>query len=807
MPTLRAAAGARIGGGLGFAAAGTAVQIRNLGAAVASAVPVWGVAAAAALTLVVAHKRAADAAREFEEAAERTAQSQLQIAQSAERRIRQAGIDPDSPEAEVIRLTASIEGLREDINTRQSGRPGLGDTGIQFGAIGILANLPDLIRRRLDTESVEGSSEELAEVISRQLQDLVNASIDQARQNLETEGKITSTDQVRRIADLLGLRFEAIQDDPLAAADRFFQNQLDQAAIRNAVAEYDSDSPEETQRRRDAALALSQETLALQQEFFDILLETDEQLVASLAQFDRDLDRLDNQVFLGIKTRGEAEQFLVQYAAAAQSLAEQLAARGDADQAQVDEAYGKAEAAWVRLIRFQIEGIEDSARSLSRGSGEIQRIKGEIAATRNLISELRSRGLPVPQDELDKLGDLYESFYSTLRNQQIARAEGAISIARTFSTRDAAVGRLIRVLEQQARALQAAGDTYGAEVLRLRATQLKIQREQDNLENAIEAETARILLSAPALSTEAALIAQISAVKTRIAAERDSTKSATLTQELRELQAQLLQEELARLTALTNLQVSVRDSIGEYTVALSALRREVEIAAEVYGSSSREWAEASRAVQNAEAQLLDALIELDSVNRQLGPDFDVTDPLDAAIENYIRIAQKLQIPDLGEAERAALELELKNAEAARIQAEFNNQLFQLKFQFERGDIGLQAYLSSLRGLLDQVDTSTQAGKELWLQINALIEGLTNDISSQAFNIPGQIRLPTLFEVRRAVQAEAMGVNYLDNRQQNINVYVSSNVEMQAVADAMANAFDVEESRFAPGGAGITIGGF
>jgi hypothetical protein len=150
-------------------------------------------------------------------------------------------------------------------------------------------------------------------------------------------------------------------------------------------------------------------------------------------------------------------------------------------------------------------------------------------------------------------------------------------------------------------------------------------------------------------------------------------------------------------------------------------------------------------------------------------------------------------------------LEKKNAIAAQIAAQFDEGLFNLKFQFERGDLGLNGYIASLKTMLAEVDISTDAGKKLWIQINGLIDGLVDDISGAAFNIPGQIRLPTLFEVRRAVQAESLGVNYLDNRDQTINVFISDDVQADVVFDAIAGAFEVEDLRNAPGGAGITLG--
>ena len=110
-----------------------------------------------------------------------------------------------------------------------------------------------------------------------------------------------------------------------------------------------------------------------------------------------------------------------------------------------------------------------------------------------------------------------------------------------------------------------------------------------------------------------------------------------------------------------------------------------------------------------------------------------------------------------------------------------------------------------------MDVSTFQGRNIWRQINDLILGMTEDISNMAFNIPGQIRLPTLFEIRRAVEADAMGVNYVDNRQIDVRVNVQTVAEMgdllQALTSVLGDSIPVEGQRLATGNAGLTVGPF
>lgn len=820
--SLGAAAGANVIanstkiGALATKAGNAAVAVGAMSRAAVGFIPVWGQIAIVAGTLIVAHKRAAEAIENFATVAENTAEDRRDARFLAERQIRQEGIDPQSDQASLIRLEADLEALRANINGTQSGRPGIGDAIDVFGRggpLGILAKVPEIIRRRLDPEGVAGSSEQMASEISRVLREYIQASIDGARDDLgDLSGqRITSSQQVADIAAILGRRVEAIEDDPISDAYAQLLKELDKAQTLldddgTRFFAPDESSPEDFEERAKEANSIAERAIVNYNDILSVLGGTTEQLIASTKEFDKGLSQIDTQVFIGKKTREEAEDFIRESIKAYQDQAAALfALSGTANDPLAEEALDKADNAIAQLIRFQSETINEGLDNVNQRAGEYEKLKARRVA---LVAAIRRtpKG-PVRDKYEEELAAVGVEILQIERDQVLAALENQRTLARTFEERDRITSDLIRTLRRQADERRRNNDQYGADALDQRAAEEALGQENSRLENAIAGETARIRLAAPALSSLAGIRAQISAVKTRLAAAKDPNDFATLMQELRELEAQFLQEELARLTALTLLNVSVRDSIGELTVTVNALSQEVVLAAEQYGVNSKEWADAVRNQRQALAQLQDALIELDSLNRQLADDYDVTDPLDKALEDYIRAAQALQVPDLGPAERAAREVEFRNAEAARIAAEFENGLFNLRFQFERGDIGTQEYIAGLRAMLAEVDTSTRQGKELWIQINGLIESMTEDISNAAFNIPGQIRLPTLFEVRRAVQAEALGVNYLDNRQQNITVNVSSEVELAAVLEAISNSFDVEEARLAPGGAGITIGGF
>jgi hypothetical protein len=164
----------------------------------------------------------------------------------------------------------------------------------------------------------------------------------------------------------------------------------------------------------------------------------------------------------------------------------------------------------------------------------------------------------------------------------------------------------------------------------------------------------------------------------------------------------------------------------------------------------------------------------------------------------------------GDIERLRAQRAFAEAQNRAQQEFYDRQLSDLDFLFRTDKIGQSSYIAALRSLQGGIDRTTRQGEELWREIELQILGL-QDAAEQVFNIPTEIRLPTLFEVRRALAADALGVDYMDNRTQEINVFVSDDIDIERVVAALEGAFgdfiDIDAARQATGGAGITIGGF
>ncbi len=319
----------------------------------------------------------------------------------------------------------------------------------------------------------------------------------------------------------------------------------------------------------------------------------------------------------------------------------------------------------------------------------------------------------------------------------------------------------------------------------------------------VAAEAAR---AGPILANLTKINAQLTSLRAKLATLPSGSVEALETLNAINLQIAAEAQELLRVaSAYVLLQAGVGNTLRSVQAQYTIVNQEIALAVQLFGAQSAEVFTLQLRQQELKRELENLALELRDLDRRLGS--DITNTFEQAQLDLLSIMEKLTAPDLGPLEKARLELEKKNAEAAAKRAFFDDRLFQLQFAFETGEIGLSAYISSLEKLLETVDTSTQQGKEIFLQIQGLIDSLSDDVSDLAFNIPSTIRLPTLFEIRRDLAADQLGVNYLDNRQQNINIIVSDSVSLEEVIRVVEDAFgSIEANRTSAGAAGVTFYG-
>lgn len=809
---------------LGISAIVGASTIRQMSASALAAIPVWGWIAAAGALLIFGFVSMSNKLEGFAQAVEDDKERMKQA--NIEARAEILAGELTGADARRVEIEKALREKRLQLETSSSSQLSLLEQAFKLavntvpGARVLDAFGPD--EPEIIGGLVEGSSEFFAKQISDLVAEQVQLNIDRVREDLASGPQTTPDDYDGGYApdallERLGIRGSVFpglgvgnsQVDVIAVGLAFLETELARAEELRADT---SGTQGDIDARLVEAQNITDDAYQTYAEIMSVFGLLPDDLTKSVKQLDREISRINSDVFHGKITKSQSIDALRRYAADYQALADEYFETFGEDSEDGLQTADKAADTLQKAIEEAFKLVLEGVNRVTQFGDERSQIQGKIKAYQAEAARIISSGqMPhVMRTEQyiavqDAIREMRHRLEEIALEEALQYFKDGQALSRSFSERRSFTLGLINELRNQAAKLRQEGNNTGADAKEREALLAAFELEKAALEESIAKNTANIKLAAPALDGRADIRSQIAAVKARIIYSKDATEIATFQQELREIEAQALQAELARLTALTLSKVSLRDTMRSQLVGLSALRRESELTAKLYGATALETFKATRAVESAEVALLDLALQLESVNRQLGKTFDVTNPLDAAAENVISISRALQVPDLGEVEKAALDLELKNAQAARISASFNDGLFNLKFQFERGDIGLNGYIESLRGMLGQVDVSTRAGKELWLQINSLIEGLVSDISGQAFNIPGEIRIPTLFEVRRAVQAEALGVNYLDNRQQNINVYVSDEVQVAAVFEAIAGAFEVDDVRNAPGGAGITLG--
>jgi glutamate formiminotransferase len=76
-----------------------------------------------------------------------------------------------------------------------------------------------------------------------------------------------------------------------------------------------------------------------------------------------------------------------------------------------------------------------------------------------------------------------------------------------------------------------------------------------------------------------------------------------------------------------------------------------------------------------------------------------------------------------------------------------------------------------------------------------------------FNLPGNIRLPTLYEARRLNQSTAAGVGYMDNRNIALTFNVNGAQDPALVATQIMNALDASAGGGQLYTPGVSVGAF
>lgn len=135
---------------------------------------------------------------------------------------------------------------------------------------------------------------------------------------------------------------------------------------------------------------------------------------------------------------------------------------------------------------------------------------------------------------------------------------------------------------------------------------------------------------------------------------------------------------------------------------------------------------------------------------------------------------------LGDAQINRLKAELVGAEAALRDATLSERRDYYSFLEETGKITQAQLINYLQSLLAIPDLTQDQIRDIQREIYGLRQQLGQDFQ---FNLPSNLSLPTLYEVRRLDQSAGIGAGYNDNRTINLTI----NASTTASADDIANA--------------------
>lgn len=457
-----------------------------------------------------------------------------------------------------------------------------------------------------------------------------------------------------------------------------------------------------------------------------------------------------------------------------------------------------------------VSGLEDNRQRI-RAELQIQLAAAKEAASNVFFGPGREEAIRRIIVGLEK------ELAKAIMDEATARARFNVDTALTFEDRQAAYAELIKAIKAEIllRAVERAGGVHGGLTVTAAEEAILNQviraRADDRMKQAILIARNTTLSRASSLDNIAAIAANINALRVEIRILQDRVADDELIRskelELRDQVAALRLAEADRRASFFRLTAGTGDEIRAAQAELRAAQDRIDTIIGLGGKDTQAAYDAELEVLRARERLADLALEQADLQRRVNS--DLTNTFEQALLDVHAAQEALRLAS-GSLEKLRAEKDLAETEA-RAQREFyNRRVADLDFLFQTDKIGRSQYIAALRELQAGIDRTTDQGEQLWRDIELQIRSLM-DSADQAFNIPTDIRLPTLFEVRRALEADALGVNYQDNREQQINIFVSDDVDLENVIDQIESAFggsiDVEAARNASGGAAITIGAF
>lgn len=197
------------------------------------------------------------------------------------------------------------------------------------------------------------------------------------------------------------------------------------------------------------------------------------------------------------------------------------------------------------------------------------------------------------------------------------------------------------------------------------------------------------------------------------------------------------------------------DTLGQARQTLSnALKARADAAR--FGTSSAQYAQATAAVIEAQRGVRDAVFEVTRANYGLA--IAMADASGKTVESA-RLQLRQARAELKNAQKRAggkrttevinAEAGVKSANASLRDATLQDRRDTIDFQLEMDQITSRGAISMLTELLNMKDLTEAQRREILLKIKSLEDELSSTLDG-VFNLPDDIKMPTVYEVRRAL---------------------------------------------------------
>ncbi len=209
--------------------------------------------------------------------------------------------------------------------------------------------------------------------------------------------------------------------------------------------------------------------------------------------------------------------------------------------------------------------------------------------------------------------------------------------------------------------------------------------------------------------------------------------------------------------------------------------------------ADRELANAIQDVYNAEQDLIQAI---------LGQAGDISGQLQSSVDQARQNLQFLRQSGAGDAAIASATASVLAAEQQQTEGLINEQIGDLQFLFDIGQLTQAQFVAQLEAILAVIDPIAQ--KDLFQSIKRTLLGLEDAGGDLRFNIPDSV-LPAFLEVRRLAQlgvgggpsAQTQGLSGgIDNSVVTINFNVNNGLDWENASQIIAEALGVDNQNFA-----------